>query len=54
MSEQLRQEDEGALSEGATGELGKMTLLEAMAQDTEAVGIDRSNASTLGADFDDQ
>lgn len=56
MSEQLSQNVEGVVSSETQAHVGKITLLEALAEDTIAVGIDRSNHSTPQgqADFDDQ
>jgi hypothetical protein len=55
MSEQLTKTSE---SSGSTRfestDIGRVTLFEALAENTEAVGVDRSNHTSQAPDFDDQ
>ena len=56
MSEQLSQDSRPTVASDTAEGLGRVTLFEELAVDLkpDQVGVDRSNASTLKADFDDQ
>jgi hypothetical protein len=56
MAERAPEQREDEALSTVPGDLGRITLFEALAEDLgpDAVGIDRSNHSTQRADFDDQ
>lgn len=54
MSERLNGVEDNTFSPKITGEIGKVTLFEALAENTSAVGIDKSNHTSQAPDYDDQ
>lgn len=53
MSEQLVQAPQEGLDKDHIGSLGKITVLEALAEDTIAISPNMSNASTVGPNIPD-